>query len=117
MSHLTQIYTLLQSVIPNKVTYGTNIVDAVNLDVYPFIVYQEISNRAVTYADNRPSIRIITYQITLVTEKKDPSLEALLEAALSGSGFNYQMVTEYVNEDSSVNRVYEIKLEDITHEQ
>lgn len=117
MAQLTKMYQLLQAVIPNKVTYGTNIVDAIDLDVYPFIVYQEISNRAVTYADNHPSVRIITYQITLVTEQKDLSLEVLLEAALSGSGFNYQMVTEYVNEDNSVNRVYEIKLEDITHEQ
>lgn len=116
MAHLTQIYQLLQAVLPNKVTYGTNIVDAIDLDVYPFIVYQEISNRAVTYADNRPSVRIITYQITLVTQEKNPSLEAQLEVALSGSGFNYQMVTEYVNEDNSVNRVYEIKLEEINHE-
>ena len=117
MSHLTQIYTLLQSVIPNKVTYGSNIVDAIDLDVYPFIVYQEISNRAVTYADNCPSVRIITYQITLVTQEKSPTIEVQLEEALSASGFHFQMVTEFVNEDNSVNRVYEIKLEDITHEQ
>jgi hypothetical protein len=116
MSRLTQIYSLLQSVLPNKVTYGTNIVDAVELDVYPFIVYQEISNRATTYADNRPSVRIITYQITLVTEQKDPAREAQLEEVLENAGYNYQMVTEYVNEDNSVNRVYEIKLEEITHE-
>lgn len=116
MSHLTQIYQLLQTVLPNKVTYGTNIVDAVALDVYPFIVYQEISDRATTYADNRPSVRIITYQITLVTEQKEPTLEERLESAFQAVGFNYQMVTEYVNEDNSVNRVYEIKLEEITHE-
>jgi hypothetical protein len=116
MANLNQIYQLLQSVLPNKVTYGTNIVDAVELDVYPFIVYQEISNRATTYADNRPSIRIITYQITLVTSEKDPTLEAQLELALSDSGYNFQMTTEYVNEDNSVNRVYEIKLEEINHE-
>ena len=116
MSHLTQIYSLLQSVIPNKVTYGTNIVDAMELDVYPFIVYQEISNRAATYADNRPSVRIITYQITLVTKEKSPTIEGQLEETLSGSGFNYQMVTEYVNEDNSVNRVYEIKQEEFVNE-
>jgi hypothetical protein len=61
-------------------------------------------------------LRIITYQITLVTQAKSPAIEAKLEAALSGSGSNYQMVTEYVNEDNSVNRVYEIKREEITHE-
>ena len=116
MSHLTQIYQLLHAVLPNNVTYGTNIIDAIGLDVFPFIVYQEISNRATTYADNHPSVRIITYQITLVTEQKDPTLEERLEAALLGSGFNYQMTTEYVNEDNSVNRVYEIKQEDINYE-
>jgi hypothetical protein len=116
VSHLTEIFDLLQSVLPNKVTYGTNIVDATELEVYPFIVYQEISNRTDTYADNRSVLRIITYQITLVTQAKSPDIEAKLEAALSGSGSNYQMVTEYINEDNSVNRVYEIKREEITHE-
>lgn len=116
MAHLTQIYHLLQTVLPNKVTYGTNIVDGIELDVYPFIVYQEISNRAISYADDRPTVRIITYQITLVTKEKNPDLEAQLEAALCDSEFNYQMTTEYVNEDNSVNRVYEIKLEEINHE-
>jgi len=113
---LTQLYQILQTVIPNKVTYGTNIVDATALDVYPYIVYQEISNRATIYADNCPSVRIITYQITLVTEQKDTSLEERLEAALYGLGFNYQMTTEYVIEDNSVNRVYEIKQEEMIYE-
>ena len=116
MSHLTKIYQLLQTVLPNKVAYGTNIVDAVDLDVYPFMVYQEISNRATTYADDHASVRIITYQITLVTEQKDPTLEERLESAFQATGFNYQMTTEYVNEDNSVNRVYEIKQEEIFHE-
>jgi hypothetical protein len=113
---LTQLYQILQTVIPNKVTYGTNIVDAIDLDVFPFIVYQEISNRGTAYADNRPSVRIITYQITLVTKEKSPTIEGQLETALQASGFNYQMTTEYVNEDNSVNRVYEIKQEEIIYE-
>ncbi len=109
---LEKIYQLLNEVLPGKVSYGTNIIDALANDVLPFIVYQEISDRATTYADNVSVLRIVTIQITLVTEKKDPLLESRLEEALYLAGFNYQMITEYLNDDNSVNRVYEIKLEE-----
>jgi len=116
MSFLEQIFLLLNGILPNKVTYGTNIVDANELHVYPFVVYQEISDRVQTYADNKSAVRIITYQITLVTESKEPTIEEQLESALYQSGFNYQMITEYVNDDNSVTRVYEIKQEEIKYE-
>jgi len=116
MSILEQIFLVLNGILPNKVTYGTNIVDANEQHVYPFIVYQEISDRIQTYADNKSALRIITYQITLVTESKQPTIEEQLESALYQSGFNYQMITEYVNDDNSVNRVYEIKQEEIKYE-
>ena len=116
MSFLEQIFQVLNSVLPNRVTYGTNIVDANELHIYPFIVYQEISDRVQKYADNKSVVRIITYQITLVTESKEPTIEDQLESVLCQSGFNYQMTTEYVNEDHSVNRVYEIKQEEIKYE-
>ena len=116
MSFLEQIFLLLNGILPNRVTYGTNIVDANELHVYPFIVYQEISDRVQNYADNIAAVRIITYQITLVTESKNPIFEEQLESALYQSGFNYQMITEYVNDDNSVTRVYEIKQEEIKYE-
>ena len=116
MSFLEQIFLLLNGILPNKVTYGTNIVDANELHVYPFVVYQEISDRVQTYADNKSAVRIIIYQITLVTESKEPTIEEQLESALYQSGFNYQMITEYVNDDNSVTRVYEIKQEEIKYE-
>lgn len=116
MSFLEQIFQLLHGVLPNRVTYGTNIVDANELHVYPFIVYQEISDRVQSYADNKSVVRIITYQITLVTESKEPLIEEQLESALHQASFNYQMITEYVNDDYSVNRVYEIKQEEIKYE-
>ena len=102
MSFLEQIFLLLNGILPNKVTYGTNIVDANELHVYPFIVYQEISDRVQTYADNKSAVRIITYQITLLTESKEPIIEEQLESALYQSEFNYQMIAEYVNDDNSV---------------
>lgn len=116
MSFIEQLFQILDSVLPNLVSYGTNIVDANELHVYPFIVYQEISDRVQNYADNIAAVRIITYQITLVTESKNPIFEEQLESALYQSGFNYQMITEYVNDDSSVTRVYEIKQEEIKYE-
>ncbi len=111
MSFIEQLFQILDDVLPNRVSYGTNIVD-----VYPFIVYQEITDRVQTYADNKSAVRIITYQITLVTESKNPIFEEQLESALYQSGFNYQMITEYVNDDNSVTRVYEIKQEEIKYE-
>lgn len=116
MSFIEQLFQLLDGVLPNRVSYGTNIVDENELHVYPFIVYQEISDRVQTYADNKSAVRIITYQITLVTESKNPIFEEQLESALYQSGFNYQMITEYVNDDNSVTRVYEIKQEEIKYE-
>lgn len=116
MSFIEQLFEILDGVLPNRVSYGTNIIGANELHVYPFIVYQEISDRVQTYADNKSAVRIITYQITLVTESKNPIFEEQLESALYQSGFNYQMITEYVNDDNSVNRVYEIKQEEIKYE-
>ena len=116
MSFIEQLFQILDVVLPNRVSYGTNIVDANELHVYPFIVYQEISDRVQTYADNKSAVRIIIYQITLVTESKNPIIEEQLESALNQSGLNYQMITEYVNDDNSVTRVYEIKQEEIKYE-
>lgn len=116
MIFLEQLFQALDGVMQNRVTYGTNIVGAEDRHVYPFIVYQEIGDRVQTYADNKPAVRIRTFQITLVTESKDPIIEENLETSLYQLGFNYQMITEYVNDDNSVNRVYEIKQEEIGYE-
>ena len=115
MNFIEHLFQILNTVLPDKVTYGTNTIDD-ELEVYPFIVYQEISDRVQSYADNQSLVRIITYQITLVTKTKDRLIEEQLETALYQSGMNYQMITEFVNEDHSVNRVYEIKQEEIKHE-
>jgi len=116
LSFLEQLFQVLDGVLPNRVTYGTNIVGVDDRPVYPFIIYQEIGDRVQSYADNKPAVRIVTYQITLVTESKNPTTEEELETSLYQSGFNFQMITEYVNDDNSVNRVYEIKQEEIRYE-
>lgn len=108
---LEDIYKVLKDVIPNKVFYGNNIADNGDNATKPYIVYQEISNRIVEYADDKMLVRLATIQINLITSKKDISLEQKLESTLEKEKINYQMISELSNEDSSFNRIYEIKKE------
>jgi hypothetical protein len=76
-----------------------------------YIIYQEVSNRGSTYADDKVTMRILTIQLNLITKHKNLELEEKLEVSLYYGGYEFQMITEYQNEDGSINRVYEIKLE------
>ena len=78
----------------------------------PFIVYQEISKRPPEYGDDKPIYYLRTIQITLVTKKKDEALEEKLERALLDNDYIFSLTTEFRNSDRSINRVYEIRLED-----
>ena len=81
----------------------------------PYIVYQEVSKRPPTYSDNKPVYYLRTVQITLVTKKKDVVIEGNLEQALLENDYTFSLTTEYKNSDGSINRVYEIKMEEFTH--
>ncbi|MCH3976410.1 MAG: hypothetical protein LKE36_02215 [Bacilli bacterium] len=78
----------------------------------PFIVYQEISKRAPIYGDDRPRYYLRTIQITLITKNKDEVLEEKLEKALLDNDYIFSLTSEFENSDHSINRVYEIRLED-----
>ena len=54
-------------------------------------------------------------QVTLVTSKKDVELEEKLESTLLEYEYTYSLLTETVNSDHSINRVYEIRLEEFKH--
>lgn len=108
---LENIFNLLNSVLPKKVFYGTNQADNGDNATKPYIIYQEISKRNTEFADDKSLIKIITIQINLVTNAKDLNLEKKLEDELELSGLNFEMISELSNDDSSVNRVYEIKKE------
>ena len=108
---LELLYQILNEITIGKVYYGINSSGDENYSLMPFIVYQEISKRGITYADDMAQIRISTIQVTLVTEKKDPLIEAKLEDAFISNGLEYQMLTEYLNSDNSINRVYEVRME------
>ncbi len=103
---LEALFDTLNSVLPGKVSYGTR----VGLEDDPnYITYQELTNRTIVYADDKSIVKIATFQVSLITEKKDISLEERLEASLYFMGYEYELLSEFINEDSSVNRVYEIK--------
>lgn len=102
------LFETLNSVLPGKVSYGTR----VGLEDDPnYIIYQELTNRTIVYADDRSIAKVATFQVSLITENKDKSLEERLEASLYFMGYEYELLSEFINEDGSVNRVYEIKQE------
>jgi len=105
---LENLYQVLESVLPGQVFYGTKSSVNQNTD---YIIYQEISNRGTMYADDKAQAREATIQINLITEKKNLELEERFELYLYLSNYEFQMLSEFVNEDGSTNRVYEIKLE------
>lgn len=102
------LYQTLNYVCPGQVSYGTK-ENLAQSDTY--IIYQEISNRGTIYADDKVKVRILTIQINLITKRKNLELEEKLEVSLYLAGYAFQMLTEYQNEDGSINRVYEIKME------
>lgn len=110
---IKKLYSLLNKVLPNKVFYGSNNYDNEDYASMPYIVYQEVNKRPIGYHDNVPICYDSTIQITLVCKNKSLELERTLEKKLLNNGFNYSLLSEFFNSDKSVNRVYEIHMEDI----
>ena len=81
----------------------------------PFIVYQEMNKKPDVFGDDYPDLYILNVQITLVSKEKDVLLENTLEQALLGNDLVFTLLSEYRNEDKSLSRVYEIKMEEFTN--
>jgi len=109
---LEKIYSLLDSLFKGKVFYGTNIYDNQDNAKMPYIVYQEISRRPSLFFDDKPIRYTSNIQITLVSKKKDKELEEKLEKELSKNDICFSLLSETHNSDRSVNRVYQIKMEE-----
>lgn len=109
---LTKLYDVLNTVLKGRVYYAFNNYDNVDNATLPFIVYQEISKLPYRYSDDKPTYYVGTIQITLLTKRKDIELEQKLEAALLKNNLSFSMLAESKNEDKSISRVYEIKMED-----
>ena len=110
---LENICAILKSILPDKVFYGTNVYDDGDNASMPYIVYQETSKRAIGYGDNLPLAFSSKIQITLVTKKKNLSLERSLEKALLDSNISFEVTSEFFNSDKSINRIYQINMEEI----
>lgn len=113
--YLNELFSSLNDVLEGKVFYGTNVYDNLDNSSMPYIVYQEISKRPVTYGDDYPIYYKVIIQITLVTKKKNKKLEEKLEQVLLNKGFAFSLISEYQNQDKSLNRVYEINMEEINN--
>jgi len=110
---LQDLHKILNDVLKDKAFYGTNVYDNEHNASLPFIVYQEINKRVGVFVDDVPLYYRSNIQITLVTKKKDLKLEKKLEQALLEGGLVFSLLNESKNEDKSVNRVYEIYMEEI----
>lgn len=109
---LETIYSILDKVLKDKVFYAVNVYDNEENVPMPYIVYQEITKKPKGYHDDVPIFYVSSVQITLVTKKKDLTLEGTLEKALLKNGFSFSVLSETHNSDKSINRVYEIEMED-----
>ena len=110
---LSELFSILNLALPNKVFYGTNVYDNDDNASMPFIVYQEVSKRPRGFDDDKPTWYRSSVQITLVTKNKDLTLEGLLEKAILDNGLVYTLISENRNADKSLNRIYEIYMEEI----
>ena len=111
---LKKLRRVLLTVLPTVIYMALDYDNEQNADP-PFIVYQEISKRPPTYGDDKPIYYLRTIQITLITKKKDEVLEEKLENALLDNDYIFSLTAEYKNSDGSMNRVYEIRLEEFKH--
>ncbi len=109
---LDDLFSILNTVLPNKVFYGVNTYDNDDNAEMPYIVYQEISKRPIGYIDDKPIYYRSNIQITLVTKTKSRELENTLETLLLTNDLVYQVISEFKNNDKSLNRIYEITMEE-----
>ena len=110
---LEELAKIIKPVLPDKVIYGTNVYDNLDNAKMPYNVYQEVSKRPIGYSDNIPLPYSSRIQITLVTKKKALSLERELEKTLLDNNISFELTSEFFNSDRSVNRVYQVTMEEI----
>lgn len=115
MMDLSTLYLALNEVLKDKVFYGSNIYDNEDNASMPYIVYQELSKRPASFSDDTPILYKANIQITMVTKKKDRNLEKKLEQTLLKNGFAFSLLSEFKNQDKSLNRVYEITMEEFNN--
>jgi len=109
---IISLFDAIRGVTDGRCYYGQATYDSIENPVLPYTVYFEVNKRATSFNDNHPTYYVSTYQISLITKKKDVKLEQKLETALLKKDFIFQVLSEYRNEDKTISRVYEIKMEE-----
>lgn len=110
---LSELYLTLNKVIKDRVFYGNNVYENQDSIEFPYIVYQEMNSRPLIYLENKAQYYKSTVQITLVTKEKDINLKKKLQITLQEAGLTYVLISEFLNDDKSLSRVYEISMEEI----
>lgn len=110
---LEELCKILNLVLPNKVFYGTNVYDNGDYAEMPYIVYQTTRKKAIGFVDDTPIAFSIPVQITLVTKRKNPTIEGLLENILLENDLTFEVTSEFFNSDKSINRIYQINMEEL----
>ncbi len=110
--YLEKLRNILLSVV-DKVFYATNEYDNEDNAEPPFIVFQETSKRASVFAEDKPVFYTSVVQVTLVTKLKDVKLENKLVQTLLKAGYTPENLSEFRNDDGSINKVYEVRVEEI----
>jgi hypothetical protein len=111
---LRKLKAVLQMVLPT-VIYARYDYDNEQNTEPPYIIFQDISKKPAEFGDDKPVYYERTIQITLVTKKKDEAIEEKLEKALLEYDYIFSLTNEFSNSDHSINRVYEIRLEEFKH--
>lgn len=74
----------------------------------PYIIYK-VDVVEVRGSDGRNEIKQTTYLVELYTDKKDPELQAALEALLDERGINYQVFEMYIEPERMFQAAYTIR--------
>jgi len=107
--HNDPVYNLLRRVHSRVYYMGNDSDNTLESNKLPYIVLQIISKRPIT-GDNEILLYSITYQITIVTRRRNEGLIYKFQSFFNGREFIPTLVSSYSNEDYTMSRVYHVNL-------
>lgn len=109
---LENLKAILESITPTF--YGSYSPSMVEEELSNFIVFTRINSSFKTYFDDREAIRVTHYQVNLITidSKTMDTLSKKLEETLKQNDISFTLTSEYINDNDTINTVYEIEMEE-----
>jgi len=107
--HNDPIHNILRRVTPNVYYFQNRSDDSEDTNKLPYIVFQIISKKPIT-SDDTVLINKVEYQISLVTRKRNEALIVKFEQTLLEREFIPTLISSYMNDDYSINRVYKVEI-------